>query len=108
VTFGMVAGSLVAGRRVTRVLAEGITPMDNREGFAANLVTAALVTTGAIHGLPMSTTHVASGGIFGVGAQRGTLDRRSLRGIVLAWVVTLPAAGMLGAAGYALTTALVG
>ncbi|MEK6606581.1 MAG: inorganic phosphate transporter [Myxococcota bacterium] len=104
VTFGMVAGSLVGGRRVTRVLACDVTPMDNREGFAANLVTAALVTAGAVHGLPMSTTHVASGGIIGAGAQRGTLDLRSLRTIALAWVVTLPAAGILGAASYFLAT----
>jgi len=101
VTVAMVAGSLMAGRRVTRVLAEDITPMDDREGFVANLVTAALVTTGAVHGLPMSTTHVASGGIFGAGAQRGTLDRSALRKILLAWIVTLPAAAVLGAGSYA-------
>jgi PiT family inorganic phosphate transporter len=108
VTVAMVAGSLVAGRRVTRVLAEDVTPMDDREGFAANLVTAALVTTGAVHGLPMSTTHVASGGIFGAGTQRGTLDLRALRNILLAWTVTLPAAALLGAGCYALATGLAG
>ena len=58
---GMVAGSLVAGRRVTELLAEEVTPMDHREGLAANLVTATHVTTGAVYGLPMSTTHVLSG-----------------------------------------------
>jgi PiT family inorganic phosphate transporter len=99
----MVAGSLIAGLRVTRVLAEGITPMDDREGFTANLVTAALVTTGAVHGLPMSTTHVSTGAIFGAGAMRGSLDLRALRGIVLAWVITLPAAALLGCVAYALT-----
>lgn len=108
VTVAMVAGSLVAGLRVTRVLAEDVTPMDDREGFAANLVTAALVTTGAVHGLPMSTTHVASGGIFGAGAQRGTLDRRSLRNLLLAWIVTLPATALLGAGCYALAAGLGG
>jgi len=108
VTVAMVAGSLVAGLRVTRVLAEDVTPMDDREGFTANLVTAALVTTGAVYGLPMSTTHVASGGIFGAGAQRGTLDRRSMRNILLAWVVTLPAAALLGAGCYALAAGLGG
>jgi len=108
VTVAMVAGSLVAGLRVTRVLAEDVTPMDDREGFTANLVTAALVTTGAVYGLPMSTTHVASGGIFGAGAQRGTLDRRSIRNIVMAWVVTLPAAALLGAGCYALAAGLGG
>jgi PiT family inorganic phosphate transporter len=96
VTTGMVLGSLVGGQRVTRVLAEKVTPMDHREGRLANLVTAALVTTGATVGLPMSTTHVSSGGIIGAGAQRASLNRRTLEEIVLAWVVTLPASAALG------------
>jgi len=96
VTTGMVLGSLVGGRRVTRVLAEKVTPMDHREGFLANLVTAGLVTAGATLGLPMSTTHVSSGGIIGAGAQRSSLNLKTLKEIVLAWVVTLPAAAALG------------
>ncbi|MBI2570601.1 MAG: inorganic phosphate transporter [Candidatus Schekmanbacteria bacterium] len=107
VTAGMVAGSLLAGGRVTHVLAEEVTPMDNLEGYCANLVTAALVIAGAVHGLPMSTTHVASRAIFGAGAVHGSLDTRSLRHIALAWVVTLPAAGALGAASYFVTTLLL-
>lgn len=108
VAAAMVAGSLLGGLRVSRVLAQEVTPMDDREGFSANLVTAALVATGAMHGLPMSTTHVAAGGIFGAGAHRGTLDRRALRDILLAWVVTLPAAALLGAGSYALAAGLGG
>lgn len=96
VTTGMVLGSLVGGRRVTRVLAEKVTPMDHREGFLANLVTAGLVTAGATLGLPMSTTHVSSGGIIGAGAQRSSLNPKTLKEILLAWVVTLPAAAALG------------
>jgi PiT family inorganic phosphate transporter len=66
------------------------------------------VTTGAVYGIPMSTTHVASGGIFGAGAQRGTLDRSALHKILLAWIVTLPAAALLGAGCYAAAAALGG
>lgn len=101
ITGAMVVGSLVAGRRVTHVLATKVTPMDHHEGFGANLVTAGLVTAGAVYGLPMSTTHVSSGGIFSVGAHRGTLNRKTLRDILLAWVVTLPASAALGMAAYA-------
>ena len=96
VTTGMVLGSLVAGRRVTRVLAEKVTPMDHREGFLANLVTAGLVTAGATLGLPMSTTHVSSGGIIGAGTLRSSLNLKTLREIVLAWFITVPAAAALG------------
>lgn len=107
VTVGMVAGSLVAGRRVTQVLAERVTPLDHREGFIANVVTASLVTAGATLGLPMSTTHVASGGIVGAGAERSSLNRRTLRDIAMAWVVTLPASALLGIAAYAIAKMVV-
>jgi PiT family inorganic phosphate transporter len=69
-------------------------------------VTAVLVTLGAIYGLPMSTTHVSSGGIFGAGAQRGSLNRKTLRDILLAWAVTLPAAAALGMAAYVVIKAI--
>ncbi|MBI2189871.1 MAG: inorganic phosphate transporter [Acidobacteria bacterium] len=107
VTVGMVAGSLMAGRRVTQVLAEDVTPMDHREGLTANLVTATLVTAGAVYGLPMSTTHVSSGGIVGVGAERRSLNWKTLREIGLAWVVTLPASALLGAGAYVLARLLL-
>jgi PiT family inorganic phosphate transporter len=97
ITAGMLAGSWLAGRKVTEVLAGKITPMDHREGFVANLVTAALVGPGAALGLPMSTTHVASGGIMGIaagGSER--IDRATVRDMISAWVVTLPAAALLG------------
>jgi len=97
VTLGMVAGSWLAGRRVTKVLAEEITPMDHWEGFLANAVTAALVMPGAALGLPMSTTHVSSGSIIGIGLQnRSALKWGTVRGMLLAWLVTLPLAGLLG------------
>lgn len=97
VTIGMVAGSWLAGRRVTKVLAEKITPMGHWEGFLANAVTAALVMPGAALGLPMSTTHVSSGSIIGIGLQNRTaVNWRTVRDMLLAWVVTLPAAGLLG------------
>jgi len=97
VSLGMVAGSCLAGRRVTAVLAERITPMDHWQGFLANAVTAALVMPGAALGLPMSTTHVASGSILGIGLENRTeTNWRTVRDMLLAWVVTLPLAGLLG------------
>ena len=93
---GMTAGSWIAGRRVTNLLARKVTPMDHREGFAANLVTAALVGIGAPLGLPMSTTHVASGAILGIAAeQRTPANRKVIVEMMIAWVVTLPASGLL-------------
>ncbi len=98
---GMVAGSWIAGRRVTEVLACKLTVMDHRQGFIANLVTAALVGPGAALGLPMSTTHVASGAIIGVASDQPTgANNKTVRGMLLAWVVTVPAAALLGVAAF--------
>lgn len=108
ITAGMLAGSWLAGQRVTGVLATRVTSMDHHEGFVANLVTAALVGPGAALGLPMSTTHVSSGAILGVAAGRGgDANRKTIRDMLAAWVVTLPAAALLGLAAF-LTLQLLG
>lgn len=106
VAVGMVVGSVVGGRRVTRVLADDVTTMNPMEGLAANIVTAALVTTGAVYGLPMSTTHVASGSIAGIGLHRGTLRLDTVRDIGLAWIITLPATAIISAIAYAVAARL--
>jgi len=101
IALGILAGSLHAGRRVTTVLAERITRMDHREGFVANLVTSLLVGPGAFLGLPMSITHVASGAIIGIGAQRGGgIEWQRVKEMTLAWMVTVPAAALLGILSY--------
>ena len=99
VAMGIVAGSWVAGKKVTTVLAEKVTRMDHTEGFIANLVTAGLVGPGAALGLPMSTTHVSSGAIFGVGIpKRAGLNRKTVESMILAWLLTIPLAAGLGVA----------
>lgn len=96
IVFGMMAGSWIAGQRVTELLARRVTSMDHRQGFAANLVTACLIGIAAPLGLPMSTTHVASGAILGIAAEQGEpLPRRLLAEMIFAWVVTIPVAGLL-------------
>jgi hypothetical protein len=98
-----------AGRRVTAVLAEKIIPMNHREGFVANLVTSLLVGPGAFLGLPMSTTHVSTGAIIGLGMQRGgAVDWKRVREMILAWVVTLPAGALFGVLAYALLRCIFG
>jgi len=107
ITAGMLAGSWLAGRKVTEVLADKVTRMDHREGFLANLVTAALVGPGAALGLPMSTTHVSSGAIMGIAAGKSAeINRATVREMILAWVVTLPVAGLLGVTALAVFRAI--
>lgn len=110
VAAGMTFGSLTGGWRVTRVLAEDVTPMGRHGSFVANAVTAILVGVGAYTGLPMSTTHVSSGGIIGLGMASGTEAVRwaTVRRMLAGWVITLPVAGMLGASAVLLIRMLAG
>jgi phosphate/sulfate permease len=101
VVLGMVLGGAFAGRAVTRRLATGMVALDHDSGLGANVVAAVLVGLGAFGGLPLSTTHVASGGIVGAGLGRGP-KFGALRDIALAWVITAPGAALLAASIYAL------
>ena len=112
-TFGGVAvamglGSYWGGRRVTEVLAEKVTRMDHAEGLSANLTTSSLVFAAALLGLPVSTTHLSSSSIVGIGLLKGrqTVQWTTVRDIALAWVVTLPASALLAALAYLFLTHL--
>lgn len=93
IALAMTAGSLIGGFRVTDTLANRITRLRPSEGFAANFVTACLVIGASRLGLPLSTTHVNGGALFGVGLRQrnGRMDWSVVRSILLSWAITLPA-----------------
>lgn len=96
VAVAMAAGSLLGGRKVLNTLSEKITVMDNIEGFTANFGASALVTAATFMGLPLSTTHVTTSAIIGIGVRsRGRANWQVVRDILLAWLVTLPTAALL-------------
>ena len=109
VALAMGAGSLVAGFRVTDTLARRVTAMTPAEGFCANLVTTLLVGAASLAALPVSTTHVSSGAIVGIGLHRGTRSVcwRTVRDMLVAWLVTLPVAALAGGGAYALLRSLL-
>jgi PiT family inorganic phosphate transporter len=88
----MAVGSFVYGRRVTRTLGERVTDVDPLEGLAASAVAAGLVLAASFVALPVSTTHVASGAIVGVGLRSGSqgVHWGTVRSMVTAWLITLP------------------
>lgn len=102
VSLAMGLGSYFGGLRVTEVLAEKVTRMDHAEGLSANLTTSFLVLVSGTLGLPVSTTHVSSSAIIGIGLLKGFHKVRwtTVRDMVLAWVVTLPAAAVLASVVY--------
>ncbi len=108
VALAMGLGSYFGGLRVTEVLAEKVTRMDHAEGLTANLTTSTLVLSSGWLGLPVSTTHVSSSAIIGIGLLKGLSAVRwsTVRDMVLAWVITLPAAAGFAALAYLLLSRL--
>jgi PiT family inorganic phosphate transporter len=96
VAVAMAAGSLLGGRKVLNTLSEKITAMDGLEGFTANFGASTLVTAATFLGFPLSTTHVTTSAIFGIGVSgRGRANWTVVRDILLAWLVTLPTAALM-------------
>jgi PiT family inorganic phosphate transporter len=94
VAVAIVAGSLVLGHRVALELVKRVVPLDHTQRLQAGIVTATLVSVGAYLGAPLSTTHVHEGSTAGIGGKKEVIVS-ALRGMVLPWLVTLPAAGLL-------------
>jgi PiT family inorganic phosphate transporter len=92
VAFIMALGGLLSARKVAETVSNRITRMEPDEGFVANLVTSFLVIFASKWGLPVSTTHVSCGALFGVGMVNGKARRGVIRNIILAWFLTLPVA----------------
>ena len=92
----MALGGLLAARPVAETMSHRVTAMTPGQGFLANATTAVLVLFASRFGLPVSTTHVSTGSLFGLGAVTGSAQWRTMIHIVLAWVVTLPCAAACG------------
>lgn len=95
VVLAMAVGGLIAARRVAQTLAFGVTRMDAGQGLGANLVTSTLVILASRFGLPVSTTHVSTGALFGIAASNREGAVSTIRNILLAWLLTLPVATLL-------------
>ncbi|ACB73593.1 inorganic phosphate transporter [Opitutus terrae] len=102
VASAMAIGGLLNARKVADTMSHRLTSMNPGQGFAANLSTAALVTTASLHGLPVSTTHVSVGALLGMGLVTRQTRWKPVVGVLAAWVVTLPCAALLGALAYVL------
>ncbi len=91
----MAIGGLLNAKKVGVTMSKKITPMNSGQGFTANLITGLLVTTASVHGLPVSTTHVSVGSIFGIGTATKKADYKMISKILLSWLLTLPMAAII-------------
>ena len=95
-------GTYAGGWRVIRTLGKGLVEIEAPQGMAAESSSAATILLSSHFGYSLSTTHVATGSILGSGVgKQGATVRWGVAGrMATAWVFTLPASGLVGAAGY--------
>jgi PiT family inorganic phosphate transporter len=95
----LAAGTYAGGWRIIRTMGRGLTDLESPQGFAAETSATAVLLTASHLGLPLSTTQVCAGGILGSGLGRGRLAGVRwgvARRMAFAWLLTLPAAGLVG------------
>ena len=101
---GIVAGLAVQGKNVIATVGENIISLVPSTGFCAEIATASTILIASRIGLPVSTSHALVGSVIGIGLVSRNQDVRwsTIKSVVLAWVVTLPVAAILGAAIFSL------
>jgi len=101
-------GTAVGGWRIMRTMGQRVAKLEPVHGFAAETTAASILLGTAHFGMPVSTTQVISGAIMGVGSSQGLRHVRwgVARRILIAWVLTLPAAGILAAVAWLAMTAI--
>jgi inorganic phosphate transporter, PiT family len=100
--FAIAMGTLFGGWRIVKTMGQKITKLKPVGGFAAETAGAITLLVSAFYGIAVSTTHTISGAIMGVGAtKRASAVRWGLAGnIVIAWIITIPVSGIVGAICY--------
>ncbi len=98
-------GTYTGGWRIIKTMGTRIIKMDSAQGFSAQGAGAAVILASSHFGYPLSTTQVIAGGVMGAGAgKRLSAVRWGVAGnIVVAWLLTLPAAAAIGGAAYLVT-----
>ena len=104
------AGTYVGGWRVIRTLGKGLVEIESPQGMAAESASAAVILLSSSFGYSLSTTHVATGSIIGSGlGKKGADVRWSVAGrMASAWLITLPAAALVGAGAEGVARAIGG
>ena len=103
-------GTAAGGWRIIKTMGQKVVKLDPVHGFAAETTAATVILAASRLGIPLSTTHVISSAIMGVGTvERPKAVRWGLAGnIVLAWLLTLPAAGAVGGVAFVILIGILG
>jgi PiT family inorganic phosphate transporter len=99
----LTAGTLLGGWRIVRTVGRGIIRLAPLDAFASQTAATAVILPASYVGAPVSTTHVVASSVVGIGAGRRHWHHvrwRVVRAMAFAWLLTLPASGVLGAVGF--------
>ncbi|WEO98213.1 inorganic phosphate transporter [Streptomyces sp. FXJ1.172] len=98
-------GTYIGGWRIIRTMGTGLTDLEPRQGFAAQTSAATAILASSHLGFSLSTTHVVSGAVMGTGVGRkgGVVRWSTATRMAIAWVLTLPAAALVGAGAESVT-----
>jgi PiT family inorganic phosphate transporter len=100
-------GTATGGFRIINTMGFSITKIEPVQGFAAECSASGVILAASFMGMPISSTHMIAGSITGVGSAKGphAVSWKTMQRMVIAWVLTLPAAGIVGALFYAIASA---
>ena len=102
-------GTFIGGWRIIRTLGKGITDLESPQGFAAETSSATTILTSSYLGFPLSTTQVCTSSVVGSGLGAGVAVRWPVFGrMIVAWILTFPAALGVGALTFAIQDAIGG
>lgn len=104
----LAAGLWFIGRKVIMTVGSGLMKMHPASGFAAELSATGVVMIASLLGLPVSSTHILIGAILGVGIVNKAANWSLMNPIALAWVITVPAAALVGSVGVLALQAVFG
>lgn len=106
IAFGMAIGGILNSRLVAQTMSKKITKLNHAQGFSANLVTSFLVIVASKFGIPVSTTHVSVGSIFGIGMVSKNYNSKVIKSILLSWLITLPVGMIFSSIAYLIVTSI--
>jgi len=98
-------GTMTGGWKIIETMGSRITKLSQHQGFSASMAGSVVLFGASVLGIPVSTTHTITGAIIGAGtARRASAVRWGVaRGVIVAWLITIPASAAVGALFYGLT-----
>ncbi len=98
----MAIGGLILSKNIAKKMSFEITELDALQGFSSNFITGLIVIAATYFGMPVSTTHVSCGSLFGIGAVTKNANWNTILKIIFAWLITLPVSAIFGSILYLL------